>query len=355
MRSMTLRPVSVAFGVGAVGTLASTALLLAAGGYGPAERRCGFADPRISESSGVASASWAGDVVWTHNDSGDRARFFAVDTITCATLATYDVTGADAVDWEDMTRSGGTLHFGDIGDNPSRRASVTVYDVPEPPRGTAPGTVRPAATRVLTYPDGAHDAETLLVDPTTGRLVIVTKNRAGTVAAYRAPAAGSGVMEKVADIAFPGPPTGGDATRDRIVVRTYTGAFEWDVGPGETLAAVLARPPAPIVLPTTPQGEAIAYTTDGGALWTTSEREGGPVHHLAGPTAAPPATAPPVADDPPPKDGELPMPVLALLAAGLVVAAVFLAWLRRRKRHPGVEPGGFEPPTSCMPCKRSAN
>ncbi|MGH8976318.1 MAG: hypothetical protein ACRD0C_24275 [Acidimicrobiia bacterium] len=308
--------VALAFAVAVVGTLSAAAPLLAAGGYRPAERRCGFADPEITESSGVASASWDGDVIWTHNDSGDRPRFFAVDSSNCATLATYDVSGATAVDWEDMARSGGTLHFGDIGDNPSRRASVTVYEVPEPPRGTQSGPVPPAATRVLTYPDGAHDAETLLVDPTTGRLVIVTKNATGTVAAYRAPPEGNGVMEKVADLRLPGPPTGGDATAGRIVVRTYTGAFEWDVGRGDTVAAALARPPAPIVLPATPQGEAIAYTGDGRGLWTTSESRGGPVDHLPGPEVP----VPPVP--------ELLLPALAVIAAGLVAGA--LVRLRRR-------------------------
>ncbi len=303
----------------------------AAGGYGAAQLQCGFADPQIFESSGVAPASWAGDVIWTHNDSGDLPRFFAVNARTCVTLAVYDVTGAAAVDWEDMTRSGSTLYLGDIGDNPSRRASVTVYDVPEPARGTPSGAVRPAATRVLTYPDGPHDAETLLVDPTTGRLVIFTKTASGASAAYRAPTAGSGVMEKVADVRFPGATTGGDANAGRVVVRTYTAAYEWDVQPGESLAALLARPPEPLMLPSTPQGEAIAYTADGSGLWTTSERQGGPVHRLSRlelPTLPqPPAPVPAPAILP-----EVAVPALAVLSAILAIIAL-LAWQRRRVKR----------------------
>jgi hypothetical protein len=269
----------------------AAAVILAAAAYGPPEYRCGFTDTRISESSGAASASWDADAIWTHNDSGDGPRFFAVDTKDCGTLATYDLTGADAQDWEDMARAGDTLHFGDIGDNQRERRSVTVYSVTEPGRDAAPGAVAVAARRVLTYPDGAHDAETLLADPTTGRLVIVTKEAGGTSGVYRAPESGD-VLEKVTDVTLAGVTpaerfvTGGDATQDRIVLRTYLTAAEWDIRPGDSLAAALARPPVPIALPITPQGEAIAYTADGAGLWTTSEAGrgqpagGAPVHRL---------------------------------------------------------------------------
>lgn len=129
-----MRRLGAAAAIAAVtGLLAASAP--AAGGYGPARVACLLSDPRITESSGVASASWADGVIWTHNDSGDEPRFYAVNTGTCTVMAVYDVTGAQAVDWEDMTRSGTSLHFGDIGDNDARRASVTVYDVPEPAQG----------------------------------------------------------------------------------------------------------------------------------------------------------------------------------------------------------------------------
>ncbi|MGH8997954.1 MAG: hypothetical protein ACRDY7_01025 [Acidimicrobiia bacterium] len=321
--------VCAAASMGAVAVPARAAAL-----YDPGERRCGFADGRIDESSGVAVASWDSDIIWTHNDSGDGPRFFAVEVRRCTTVATYDVTGAEAVDWEDMAAKDGTLYLGDIGDNPSTRESVTVYDVPEPPAGTPSGPVRPTATRVLTYPDGAHNAESLLVDPTTGRLVIVTKTRTGPSVAYRAPAEGSGTMERVAAVAIPGPTTGGDATAERIVIRTYGGAYEWDVRPGDTLAATLARAPAPVALPVTKQGEAIAYAGDGSGLWTTSEGEGGPVHFL-GRLAAPETPLPASGGETgAAEESEVPLAVAAAVLAGLLVAA--RALLRRRAAASGI-------------------
>lgn len=226
-----------AFVVVAVGLLAAGT---PAGGDGIGRLACRLSDPRVTESSGVASASWADNVIWAHNDSGDEPRFFAVDTATCAVREVYDLVGARAVDWEDMARSGTTLHLGDIGDNDARRASVTVYDAPEPARDAPPGPVVPSATRVLTYPDGPHDAESLFVDPATGRLAVVTKAAPGETAVYLAPLQGNGVMERVAAVVVASA-TGADATADlQGISLSNRTASRWLIG--IAMAAFSASP-----------------------------------------------------------------------------------------------------------------
>ena len=88
------------------------------------------------------------------------------------------VTGAQAVDWEDIAAGPGPegrplLYVGDIGDNAlaaARRRRLPRRRAARRRRGH-----RPAARLRLRYPDGAHDAEALLVDPLRGDLVIVTK------------------------------------------------------------------------------------------------------------------------------------------------------------------------------------
>src|SRR4030095_11796189 len=72
------------------------------------------------------------------------------------------------------------LYVGDIGDNNHVRSSVVVYRAPEPnvDIGHPPGNGQMLGNvdaLVLHYPDGAHDAEALAVDPDTGDIVIVTK------------------------------------------------------------------------------------------------------------------------------------------------------------------------------------
>jgi hypothetical protein len=72
----------------------------------------------------------------------------------------------------------------DIGDNDARRRRITVYRVTEP--AEASGAAKLADVFHAVYPDGAHDAETLLVTP-EGRLLIVTKGDTGPVSLYRFP------------------------------------------------------------------------------------------------------------------------------------------------------------------------
>ncbi|HYH48868.1 MAG TPA: hypothetical protein VEG38_04900 [Acidimicrobiia bacterium] len=309
--------------------VAAVVLPAAPGGYGAGRLACRLADERVTESSGVASASWSDDVIWTHNDSGDRPRFFAIETPTCTVRAVYDVAGARAVDWEDMARSETTLYLGDVGDNDAERESVTIYEVPEPVEGAPGGAVRASAARVLRYPDGAHDAESIFVDPASGRLAVVTKAAPAEAAVYLAPPDGNGEMERVAGVPVNWA-TGADARSDRVIVRSYVNAYEWTVRPGAELDATFGSPPEAVGLPLTGQGEAIGYSRDGSGLWTTSERRGGPgeVHFVP-------------ADDPLSQDGSeeeqtggarwfrVGLPLGAAAVAGAVGA---LAWRRAAVR-----------------------
>ena len=299
-----------------------------AAAYGPGSDFFSFRDERINESSGVVASSKRDGVFFTHNDSGDTARFFAVDDRGC-TMGTYDLAGFDGPsfqashDVEDIARGSGSLWLADIGDNSHQRAEIAVYRVDEPNvdssahRGTngcrAPETVAVAAeTYRLRYADHPHDAETLLADPLTGQLFVVTKTPLGQSTVYAAPnpllPGAANVLTPVATIVFPpsltydrdpvaqalAPSTqvgfdaagrlmavGGDVApgRDRVVVRTYTDAWEWAVPAGATsLAEAFLAPPTQVPLRYQRQGEAIAYTRDGRSLVTTCEDVGCTAH-----------------------------------------------------------------------------
>ena len=153
-----------------------------------------FASPRVIESSGVAVSRAHPGVLWTHNDSGDGPYLYATDLLG-TDRGFLLVPGADAVDWEDMalgpcpTRAGSCVYLSDTGDNLERRASVTVYAVPEPDPPTGPGdtlrtTAAPAVLR-LRYPDGSHDVEAIYVAPRGGALYLVSKGRSGSIGVYR--------------------------------------------------------------------------------------------------------------------------------------------------------------------------
>ncbi|NYD43369.1 hypothetical protein [Nocardioides panaciterrulae] len=127
-----------------------------------------FRDPAIVESSALVVVDGA---FVTTNDSGDTGRVFTVDP---ATGRTTGVTrwSADPIDTEGLAPAGhGAVWVGDIGDNTASRDTVQVARVPV---GPGERTVHPQVYD-LAYPDGAHNAETLLRDPASGRLYVATK------------------------------------------------------------------------------------------------------------------------------------------------------------------------------------
>ena len=135
------------------------------------------ADPSANELSGLVRSRSQPDLLWSHDDSGAGPLLYGLRSDgRVATRPT--VTGAQAEDWEDIAAGPGAdgrplLYVGDIGDNGAQRPAIDVYRVAEPRVGDA--ATAPAAHLRLRYPDGAHDAEALLVDPLRGELVIVTK------------------------------------------------------------------------------------------------------------------------------------------------------------------------------------
>jgi hypothetical protein len=233
-------------------------------------------DASANELSGLVRSPSQADLLWSHDDSGAGPILYGLRT-DGRVAARPTVTGAQAVDWEDIAAGPGPLlYIGDIGDNARDRPSIDVYRVREPRVGAA--ATAPAERLRLHYPDGPHDAETLLVDPLRGDLIVVTKTLGGATA-YRTSArlrAGSettlGRGHPVAGVSFA---TGGDVSADgRIVaVRGYDRVAIWLRRGRERLTTTLAR--APCVPPTSllpeGQGEAIALDRHGRSFLTVAE------------------------------------------------------------------------------------
>jgi hypothetical protein len=235
-------------------TLAAAALsgLLATGAGGGAELVLRLHDPALVESSGLTVSGRHDGVLWTNPDGGEVAQVMAVDG-SGDTVATVTLDGIDPYDPEALApgADGRSLWLGDLGDNLEQRPDVSVFRFTEP-RRLGDRTVRARWFR-FTYPDGPHDAEALLVDPSTGRLLVATKALGGA-GLYRAPArlvpedVGTNRLERVADV--PSLVTDGAFLPDgRFVLRSYTTAYVYD-RPGHQVAS------AP--LPRQPQGETVA-------------------------------------------------------------------------------------------------
>lgn len=153
----------------------------------------------LVESSGLGVSRRHPGILWTHNDSGDRPRFYALD-MEAQLLGAYDVLGATAVDWEDMAlapcppgpsepRPGGDcLYLADTGDNGRERDTLTVYVVPEPDPADPVRAVALLGRLRFRYPETRHDAEGVAVGP-DGDLIVVTKGRTPDILLFDIPGA----------------------------------------------------------------------------------------------------------------------------------------------------------------------
>jgi len=269
--------------------------------YGPPRTLATLQDPAINESSGIVASRTTPGLYWTHNDSGDGPYIYAFDEHG-ARRGTWRVKGASADDWEDIAAGPGLqagtsyLYIGDIGDNEGRRAEITVYRVMEPtikPTDSSSSKLKPLVTDDaevfhLRYPDGAHDAESLLVHPVSGDLYIVSKIPFANSFVYEAPAplntSGTTTLKRIAELKVPslfgGLLTGGDISPDglRVALCDYVDGYELVLTDARTpFDQIWKQPLKPLDLGKRKQGESIAYRLDGRALLATSEGDHPPL------------------------------------------------------------------------------
>jgi len=258
-------------------------------------------DQSITESSGLVASRTNPGAYWTHNDSGDGPFIYAFDT-RGDSLGVFRVTGAQARDWEDIAIGPGPqpnrsyLYVGDIGDNDELRSEIVVYRVAEPALTTAnrkstktrPVATEPAEAIRLRYPDGKHDAETLLVHPTTGNIYIITKVMIANPVVYEAAAAFAAAtpitMKRIGEVRVPslfgGVLTGGSVSPDgrRVALCDYFQGYELVLPRGATnFDDIWKQKMIGFDLGKRKQGEAIAYRLDGRALLATSEGKQSPL------------------------------------------------------------------------------
>ena len=240
----------------------------------------------VNEASGIAASALNSDVLWVHNDSNTLhlAQVFAMDT-QGTHLGTYTLPTVLSNDWEDMAVGPGPiggqsyLYLGDIGDNSAERSSIQVYRVAEPAVSSTqtPVTVDLVGfeTIELEYPDTAHDAETLFVDPLTSDIYVITKRDSKSLvyrAAYPQSTIGTNTMQYVAQLPWNWA-TGGDISPDgnEIIVRGYWSAWLWSRPSGGDLWDAFDQPGVSVPLVGEPQGEAIGFDAAGNGYYTTSE------------------------------------------------------------------------------------
>jgi len=262
----------------------------------------------LHELSGLVVGRRQPQVLWTHNDSGDAPRIYGLDR-QGRHVATFELEGATADDWEDIAIAACSpaapdpcLYLADTGDNFYRRPSLALYRVPEPavlPPLPAPGAL-PDVTRIpsqgftrlgFMLPAGPANVESLVALP-DGRLVIVTKRKDHRAEVFRLTPGPTAItqVEPLGELGVVDPAdpedrgamaTGADLSPDGawLLVRTYNRLWLFGVGgalglpPSEAPAALRRVARVRVPAPVEPQGESVAWDPAGG-YWLVSESNG---------------------------------------------------------------------------------
>jgi len=257
--------------------------------YAPGKQIATLAHKAINESSGLAASRRRDGVFWTHNDSGDKPRLYALDR-TGAHLGVYKIPGASHNDWEDIASftvdDTAYLLIADTGDNSRRRKAYQLYLLvePRPATATQPATgAKLVRTITFVYPDGANDAEGVAVDVPRREIYLVTRIRRPIAAVYRLPLGKLDPTAAAPAKPFVAEPVAAlpvfmansmDISPDgrRLVVGTYGNALQWTRGAKESWSDALRRPGRTIKLPSRRQGEGLCFGRDGRTIYLTSEK-----------------------------------------------------------------------------------
>jgi len=258
--------------------------------FAPTAETRGISD--LIEASGIGMSRVNQGNLWAQQDKGNPNEMYLLHHQTAETLASFTLEGITNRDWEDLEVGPGPeegesyIYLAEIGDNDRVYPDYKIYRFIEPvwngQQAQSPLSVprERIATITFTYPDGLrHDAETLLLDPLTKDLFIVTKRDAHSIIyVLPYPQSTGHTIEAIRVGTFPfNRAVGGSISADgeEMLIKTYDVILHWQRAPGERMRDFFQKTPkqAPY-RPTEPQGEAICFDSAKG-YYTLSEASDG--------------------------------------------------------------------------------
>jgi len=243
----------------------------------------------LPEASGLAVSRSNPSFFWTHNDSGHPNWLFPVPA-SGDNYGYIPLSGAGARDWEDICIGPGPvdgvnyIYVADIGENQNVHSFIVVYRVPEPDISNISTNhgITINADDVerfeFTYPDGPVDAESIMIDPWTKDIYIVTKSGYRSIL-YRAKAPQNSTqrteLEKLAQFPFNGA-VASDISADgyHIGIKTFSRIYYWHRETGQSVVDAMKVQPRLLPYILEPQGEAFGWLPDASGYFTLSEKSG---------------------------------------------------------------------------------
>ena len=248
----------------------------------------------IQEASGIVASLTNDNIIWTHNDSGDSNRIFAMDT-QGKHLGEYFLNDSQNRDWEDIAIGPGPeeglhyLYVGDIGDNFSENDIKHIYRVIEPQLNSSSNfnSIQLDGIESISfqYEDGNRDAETLIIDPLTKDIIIISKREETAVHIYSLPFPQDTDNILTANLImtkdfYPNDNfvtsqwiVGGDISYDgkEILIKSYTDIFYFSRTNNQSFYDALNNEEIKFPYITEPQGEAICWDANISGYYTLSE------------------------------------------------------------------------------------
>jgi len=238
----------------------------------------------INEASGIDEGINNKNILWTHNDSGDSARVFAID-LDGRLIAQIKLEGIISRDWEDICVGPGPdssksyIYVGDIGDNNAKYDDKYIYRFEEPKLeiGKFNQYLRITDFVKITfdYEDGKRDAETLMIDPLTKDLIIASKREA-QVNVYRLPFPHYSDKKLIAPMIAKinvTQLTAGDISSDgkKLIMKNYESIFLWEREINQSFEEMFKEKYERLHYIFEPQGEALCFDNSNLGYYTLSE------------------------------------------------------------------------------------
>ena len=244
-----------------------------------------IAHPKVKSKSIVETSGLAfhKDLLWLHNDSGDKAQLFSIDIHTYTTHI-HRVPVSKAIDWEDITidRDQNTLYIADTGDNRETRknARIVSYNI----------STKEAKEIPISYETGAIDVEGIAFDPVDKKLILISKGRGGTVHLFHLDP-NTYESEPLASLNSFSISSANGLNPERITamsispdgsyiaIRNYVELFLWPREKESSIIESMKTKPCTYVLPAQKQGESLAFANNH-QLWTLSEGKKQPLFEI---------------------------------------------------------------------------
>jgi hypothetical protein len=280
----TVGPAAAAFAVDPTPTAGADAGAGANANLGPATAGtaiCTLANAALSQISGIVVTD-KGTLAVEARTITSKVTVWTLDANCKATSKSY-TSGGQREPQDMAVAADGTIWIADTGDKDGSRKTIAVHKI-------APGAAAAVINR-MTYPDGAKHAAAFLLGPEDVPIILANVSGKPGVSLYKptkalVPNDATGTaLEKVGEFAptatgtsNPAGPVGASSVTGaakspdgkKVVIRTASDAYEWDVPDGDVVKAITTTKARITPLPDEPDGEAISYSADGTKFVTMS-------------------------------------------------------------------------------------